>query len=60
MQPKDVIVKFNGKEVTNAGDLVAGVRAARPGDKVDVEWVRGSQHLHATVTMGSKALTSAG
>jgi S1-C subfamily serine protease len=60
LQPNDVIVTFNGKDITNAGDLVADVRAAKPGDKVDVEWVRGSQHMHATVTLGSKALTSAG
>jgi serine protease Do len=60
LRANDVIVKFDGKDITNAGDLVAGVRAIRPGDKVAVEWVRGSQHLHAAVTLGSKALTSTG
>jgi S1-C subfamily serine protease len=57
MQAKDVVVKFAGKDIANAGDLVAAVRAAKPGDKVDIEWVRGSQHMHATITLGSKALT---
>jgi serine protease Do len=57
LQQGDVIVRFNGKDVSNAGGLVAAVRAARPGDGVVVEWVRGSTRMSATVTLGSQSLT---
>jgi S1-C subfamily serine protease len=57
LQQGDVVVKFNGKAITNAGELVAAVRAAHPGDNVPIEWVRGSRHMTGTVTLGSQSLT---
>jgi S1-C subfamily serine protease len=54
----DVVVKFNGKTVTRAGDLVAGVRSVKPGDTVDVEWVRGPDHHRGSVTMGAKSIST--
>jgi serine protease Do len=60
LQQGDVIVKFNGRDVTNSGDLVAAVRAAHPGDKVTIEWVRGSQHMSGSATLGSQSLTAGG
>jgi S1-C subfamily serine protease len=57
LQQGDVVVKFGGRAVTNSGDLVAAVRAAHPGDQVSIEWVRGSQHMSGTVTLGSQSLT---
>jgi S1-C subfamily serine protease len=58
LQPQDVVIKFNGRPITSAGELVAAVRSVKPGDKVLIEWVRGTQHLSATVTMGSAPLTT--
>ncbi len=57
IQPQDVIVRFGTKTIASAGDLVAAVRGVKPGDKVEIEWVRGDQHMTATVTLGSKSLT---
>jgi S1-C subfamily serine protease len=57
LEQGDVVVGFNGKAITNAGDLVAAVRAAHPGDRVPIEWVRGSQRMSGTATLGSQSLT---
>ena len=57
LQQGDVVVKFNGKTITSAGDLVAAVRAAHPGDRVPIEWVRGAQRMSATAALGSQSLT---
>jgi S1-C subfamily serine protease len=58
LQRGDVIVAFNGKPVTSAGDLVAGVRAATPGARVPIEWIRGTAHHSAQVTLGSRAINT--
>jgi S1-C subfamily serine protease len=57
LQQGDVVVTFNGKGITSAGELVAAVRAAHPGDRVLIEWVRGSHRMSATATLGSQSLT---
>jgi serine protease Do len=54
-QPGDVITKFGDKNITSAEDLVSAVRAAKPGDKVEVQYVRGQSKKSATVTLGSRA-----
>ena len=58
IQVEDVITKFAGRDVTSAGDLVAAVRAVKPGDRVTIEWNRRGKSGSATVTLGSKSLTS--
>jgi serine protease Do len=54
LQPGDVIVKFGNDDITSADDLSTAVRKHQPGDKVEVSFVRGSQHQTATVTLGSR------
>ena len=58
VQVDDVITKFAGRTVTSAGDLVAAVRAVKPGDRVTIEWNRQGKGGSATITLGSKSLTS--
>lgn len=58
IQVDDVITKFAGRDVTSAGDLVAAVRAVKPGDRVTIEWNRQGKTGSATITLGSKSLTS--
>ncbi|MEP6944543.1 MAG: trypsin-like peptidase domain-containing protein [Acidobacteriota bacterium] len=40
LQPGDVIVSFNGKEVANAVDLIAKVSATPPDETVNIEYYR--------------------
>jgi len=56
LQPDDVIVKWGARDVSSAGDLIAAVRAASPGDRVPVEFYRGETRSTVTVTLGSKSL----
>ena len=58
IQTGDVITRFAGKDVTSAGDLVAVVRGVKPGDKVVIEWNRKGKASSASVTLGSKSLTT--
>jgi serine protease Do len=51
MQPGDVVLKFNGKEIGNSGELPALVGGVAPGSEVQIEvWRKGkTQQLRATV-----------
>ena len=53
----DVVTTFAGRDVTSAGDLVAAVRAVKPGDHVTIAWNRKGKVGSATITLGSKSLT---
>ena len=50
----DVITKFDGKDIKTADELVQSVRAKKPGDKVDLVYVRGDDDHTITVTLGSR------
>jgi serine protease Do len=51
----DVILKFNGSPVIDAGQLSARVGAAAPGDKASLEVWREGKVLALTATIGSAA-----
>jgi S1-C subfamily serine protease len=55
LQSGDVIVKFGNDDIASADDLSASVRKHQPGDKVDVTFMRGSQRMTASVTLGTRA-----
>jgi S1-C subfamily serine protease len=55
----DVITKFDGKDVKEAREVVDGVQAHKPGDKVKVEYLRGKDKREATVTLASRQLNAA-
>ena len=49
----DVITAIDGTSVTSADAVILAVRAHTPGDTVQVTYMRGSEELTATVTLGS-------
>lgn len=50
----DVVVKFDGQTVKTIDDLIAAIRARQVGDKVTLEYVRGSDRKQATLTLADK------
>ena len=55
----DVIVHFNGKEVTSSADLRNLVGEAEPGSKVSVEVYRGGKRQSFEVTLGELSAATA-
>lgn len=53
IQAGDIIVKFDGQDVTSASDLTIAVRSKSVGDTVPVEVNRDGQTLTMDVTLGS-------
>jgi serine protease Do len=58
IQVNDVIVTFDNKPITSAGDLVAAIRARNPGDRVPLTVNRGGKTVPLTVVLGSASLTT--
>jgi S1-C subfamily serine protease len=54
----DVITGFDGKDVSTADQLVNAVRAAHPGDKLEVTFKRGEDTHKVTVTLGRRPSTT--
>jgi putative serine protease PepD len=50
----DIVTAFDGKAVTDANELVAGIAAHKPGDEVKVTVKRGSRSVQLTVTLGTQ------
>jgi putative serine protease PepD len=50
----DVITSLDGTTVRDSSSLVAAIASHKPGDKVDVTVRRGSNTVHATVTLGTQ------
>jgi S1-C subfamily serine protease len=50
----DVIVEFDGKEVTTSTELQAAVEAKRPGDTVTITVLRGGDPRTVDVTLGTR------
>lgn len=50
--PGDVVVKFDGKAVTSAGELTAAVRSLPAGTKTSLELVRAGETLKLNVVLG--------
>jgi S1-C subfamily serine protease len=48
----DVIVAVNGQPVQTVERLVDVIASKKPGDKIDLELVRGSNRIHVTVKLG--------
>lgn len=55
----DVIVKFDGTDVEEAQEIVEAVREHKPGDKVEVQYMRGENRRTVTVTLGSRQVNNA-
>lgn len=55
IKPKDVIVKFNNRAITSAGELTAAVRQQPAGAKATVELIRDGKTMTINVTLGDAA-----
>jgi putative serine protease PepD len=51
----DLIVKADGQSVASIERLIDLIAAKQPGDKVDLEVIRGSKRIHVTVKLGRRA-----
>ena len=54
LRPGDVISKIDGRAVTTMEELIVTIRTRRPGQRVVLNYTRGSANRSATVTLGSK------
>ncbi|CAL8898685.1 serine protease [Kocuria varians] len=55
LKANDVVTKFNGKSVTDADALTAGVRELAAGSQAEITFRRGNDEKTATVTLGNAA-----
>jgi putative serine protease PepD len=53
LETGDVVTKVDGQIITGADSLVATIRSYRPGDKVEVTWVRNGETMTANITLDS-------
>jgi len=51
----DLIVKADGQSVESIERLIDLIAAKQPGNKVDLEVIRGSKRIHVTVKLGRRA-----
>jgi serine protease Do len=54
LKPGDVITKLNGQAVDDAADLTLRVGSFKPGDKVDLTYMRDGAEKSAQVTLASQ------
>jgi S1-C subfamily serine protease len=57
IQPGDIITAFNGKETATAEELIAALRSTKPGDRVQLEVLRGAKTQQITVVVAQRAPT---
>ncbi|WP_235738474.1 S1C family serine protease [Nocardioides alcanivorans] len=55
LQRGDVITRIDDHAVTGSDALIANIRAYRPGDQVEITYVRGGKESTTTLTLGSDA-----
>ncbi|RLZ03129.1 protease Do [Kocuria tytonicola] len=55
LKANDVVTKFNGKPITDADALTAGVRELGAGSKAEITYQRDGDERTATVTVGNAA-----
>ena len=55
LKANDVVTTFNGKPITDADALTAGVRELGAGSKAEITYQRGGDERTATVTVGNAA-----
>ncbi|SEE92860.1 S1C family serine protease [Jiangella alba] len=58
LQQGDVVTHVGDRVVTDATSLIAAVRSHRPGDDIELTYVRDGQEHTTTVTLGSDAQSS--
>ncbi len=53
----DVILSLNNVPVRRAADVTSVLRRMKPGDRLQIDILRGTQRLRVTVTLGERANT---
>ena len=51
LQPDDIIVAVDGREITSMSDLVVAIRRFQPGDTVEITYLRDGQQRTVEVTL---------
>ncbi len=54
LQPGDVIVGIDSEPVESSQDVGAVVRQRKPGDEIEISYMRGDQRLTSTATLGTR------
>ncbi len=54
IQPRDIIVSIDGREIKNGDDLVADIASRRPGTTIRLGYVRDGKQMTATVVVGDR------
>jgi hypothetical protein len=54
LQRGDVVVEADGKRIRSAGDLTRAIGERRPGDVIDVVFLRGKERITAKLTLGGR------
>ena len=54
LEANDVITRIGDQSIDTNANVQTAVRAHKPGDRVEVVWMRGEQELRATVVLGSR------
>lgn len=54
IEPKDVVVSFDGESIDSMDDLVVAIRQHRVGERVRIEIVRDGKRTTITATLGDK------
>ena len=54
MEPRDIILTVNGVEVTSAQDTLTRIANAKPGDKVKITGLRGTQTFSSEVLVSER------
>jgi S1-C subfamily serine protease len=57
IQPGDIVTAFNGKKIATAEDLIAALRSTKPGDRVQLDVLRGDKTQQITVVVAQRAPT---
>lgn len=60
LQQGDVIVSFDGKQVTSADQLATAIQAGHPGQRVSIGLYRGQSQMTVTATLGSDSRAQPG
>src|SRR5438270_5712854 len=55
LQGEDTIIAVNGKPIKNGDELVSLISATRPGNKINLTFIRNGQQKEASVTVADRA-----
>jgi S1-C subfamily serine protease len=54
LQPEDIIIEVEGRAIDSMSSLVVTIRSFRPGDTVDITYVRDGEQGTVAVTLGDR------